>query len=114
MSAATKVLSVEDVRALLVRAVEEKGADYVCSTPGMYLYFKNGEPSCIVGHVLAYLGFGPEHVVEGARAHRLPVLSPLRPMVGLALTAAQGTQDNGATWGEALAEFDRVVAESQS
>lgn len=123
MTTTTKPLSVEDVRALLVRAVEEKGADYVYEkVPGFWSdgtpmddvtcnYFHDGKPSCIVGHVFSYCGI--ERVErEGDNARTMAVeLGIGDALIGEALDRAQAAQDAGKTWGEALAEFDRAVAE---
>lgn len=42
---------------LLEKALEEKGPDYVYERiDGGCVYVSNGQPSCIVGHALAYAG----------------------------------------------------------
>lgn len=54
----TTILDVPEVLALLKRAVDEKGTDYVyprkMSTGGTCDYSRDGVPSCIVGHVINY------------------------------------------------------------
>lgn len=53
----TKVIDYDEAVALLKRAVEEKGADYVypISASGSCEYVRVGEASCIVGHVINYV-----------------------------------------------------------
>lgn len=113
-------LDASQVRELLVCAVEEKGADYVypLNPPGVEGptcdYFREGEPSCIVGYVLSYMGFGSDVVPrEGVASEVVPQLTgcPLADPVALALGRAQRAQDGGKPWGEALAAFDAALAE---
>lgn len=52
---------------LLHKAVDEKGNDYVYPrgtglASQTCTYERNGEPSCIVGHALAYVGVPVEHL----------------------------------------------------
>jgi hypothetical protein len=110
---------IEYVRGLLVRAVEEKGADYVYpdeqKTPkgqlgdDLCMYVHDGAPSCIVGHVLHYAGVELEKFEpwEGSRAEIVgEALTEWHPSVLKALGAAQEAQDGGKTWGKALDAFD--------
>lgn len=109
--------TVEQVRELLVRAVEEKGPDYVYPGAAVgqcrYLDRETREPSCIVGHVLTWAGVEifPEH--EGTSAWGVAPSSwdgDLR----VALLEAQVVQDGGKSWGEALAAFDQRLGLVQS
>lgn len=105
----------EDARALLVRAIEEKGADYVYPRPNAgqcYYFHDTNEPGCLIGTVLAYLGFDSSEVREGCSAsENIPGLIPITPMeVTDALFHAQEMQDTGSTWGQALIAFDREIA----
>lgn len=105
------------LRDLLARAVEEKGADYVYpeAEKAQYLiigdpvcsYFYEGKPSCIIGHVLSYLG--RTKASEGSNAST--VLRGFGFTLGelAAAQSAQGAQDQGGTWGGALAVFDREM-----
>jgi len=72
------------------------------------------EPSCIVGHVLAKLGLTPEQCGQSTVVSTLSELeakSDTRFTVAAAaaLAAAQGVQDTGGTWGEAVNAAHRVV-----
>lgn len=112
---------------LLRLVVFEKGADFVyekVSRDGVLLCvnFSDGQPSCIVGHVLANLG------VSGEVADRLDISGSYTPgevatvlekrkyewqldddAVGILYTA-QGRQDEGASWGEALADAEELFS----
>ena len=80
-------------------------------------------PGCVWGHILNKLGI-PLKVVDIYEGQgicftlgsltRLPVMPGSRhnnDRLGFALRSSQGLQDDGGTWGEALAEFKRVLAE---
>lgn len=89
----------------LEKAIGEKGPDYVYQrmTNGMgCLYFEQGQPSCIVGHVLSYMGI--DSAPEGQGASR--ALKSLGVRTDFKTTAlldgVQEKQDNGVPWGEAL------------
>lgn len=97
----------------LEKAVADKGPDYVYrrttpvteseyETGQTCLYFEQGQPSCIVGHVMSYMGV--THSREGINAgHALTE-------AGIAADArtrrfleeVQEKQDNGVPWGEAV------------
>lgn len=94
---------------LLFRAVEEKGEDFVYTPLGVdehgdsqCKYFEHGQPSCIVGHVLDYMGI--DSVREGLGASF--ALRELGIEVDAAtqhlLDEVQTQQDGGMPWGEAL------------
>ena len=105
----------ETLRDLIARAVAEKGEDYIYPEDEkdgddgeMCRYFYDGRPSCIIGHVLSYLGI--DEAVEGAGAEvALDGLGfsyeELR-----AADEAQTAQDEGCAWGQALISYDRALA----
>ncbi|MCW2496365.1 hypothetical protein [Jatrophihabitans sp.] len=114
------LLDVAAVRALLVRAVEEKGADYVYVNPdgaiaagGNVSCFnydpETFEPSCIVGHVLHYMGVDLRTVGRHDTAQH-SCYGRVEGSARAALYAAQFVQDDGGTWGEALVAFDAAVS----
>lgn len=133
MSTTKKDMSVEEVRALIVRAIEEKGADYRYQMPTQVdpetgdewqdcVYVADGQPSCLVGHVLVMAGVPMPSILpyEGTSADATwgslmdgtPPTTYVRgesSVVAQALWAAQQAQDNGKTWGEALEAFDKTV-----
>lgn len=135
MTETKKDLSVEEVRALIVRAIEEKGADYRYQMPTQVdretgdewqdcVYVANGQPSCLVGHVLVMAGVPMLDIApfEGTSADatwgslmdgtpHTYVRDDDASVVAQALWAAQREQDSGKTWGEALEAFDKTVKE---
>jgi len=115
-------LTVDNVLRTMEEVVSEYGADYVYRTDSSVqcVYVADGEPSCLVGHVLHRLGVPTEALFHlGDRSgvsqdakglvHALvregyaaPVpSSPFGPIA--VLMEAQWRQDTGSTWGEALA-----------
>lgn len=100
----------------LRRAIKEKGAEYVYEldgiTPNRYReenghnmtceYFHNDQPSCIVGHVMSYMGYG--HAEEGISATQALNSLGIEYDVnsGVLLDRVQEKQDTGYPWGEAL------------
>lgn len=82
----------------------------------------DGNPSCVVGHVLVEMGLSFEQAeVLGIATNRavctvVPILNEY-PEFGWSfsqeaenvLTAAQQAQDDGRPWGEALEEAERVA-----
>lgn len=115
-------LTVADVRALLVRAIAEKGEDYIYVDPegrkaAVYgvtcvNFAHDGSPSCIAGHVYHYAGLTPD---EAGRTLTVREVNTMLPNlfadwdVVRALIAAQVAQDAGWTWGKALAAFDHAA-----
>ena len=87
-------------------AIALKGADYVYDTHGGCKYYKNGEPSCIVGHVLAPFGLSPDadELPDGAGVIDLWDAGILRADARTLklLGTCQEYQDTGDTWGKSL------------
>lgn len=94
---------------LLLREVVAGQEDFIYRTDGaesVCVYFRSGQPSCLVGHVLAKAGFPPlsdedENNWAGVESATLPEWFADFRAVGV-LAAAQGDQDLGLPWGEAL------------
>ena len=124
------------VRQAFLDILEERGRDHVYEgrdAEGNCRYFKDGEPSCIVGHIVHRID--PElgrsiaaledewgHSEEFVRLNqgdlifntdddRLAGYRCITQDLGLAeaLEKAQGVQDRGGEWGEAYWEFDAVL-----
>jgi hypothetical protein len=120
MTAVTEVrtVDVDEALALLQRAVDEVGADYVdpiaaANGPGSCMYVYNtatwgGCGNCLIGKALTYLGVDVAGLISG-----VVMLAPkgilrergvdLTPDALPAWAAAQRAQDRSATWGQALA-----------
>lgn len=100
----------------LEKAIGEKGADYVYEVNGLNakveadrgnslqcLYFDKGQPSCIVGHVLDYMGIGANEAIENEPARNaLDGLIETDEKTITLLDKVQEHQDKGVPWGEAL------------
>lgn len=129
-----------ELRALIVRAVEEKGADYVYERPDLgydpvteskyelgntcrYTQYDEEAPhhlapSCLFGHVAHYRD--PENgLVEAYDYEGQSAADMVNDLLGLdfrddpiaqAAQCAQGIQDGGHPWGAALREFDKHLA----
>lgn len=118
-------MTIEKTIEALKKAVAEKGEDYVYKENeeiGWCLYSdrESGQPSCIVGHVLADLdpeAFARVRAWELRSARSagvsttifqrvaLPDISPVdRPLILALLGDVQNQQDDGVAWGPALAE----------
>lgn len=71
-------------------------------------YYENGHPSCIIGHVIHNLYFGEYNVMlEGKSALILHAIDPSIPDEVLFWAIwAQGFQDQGKTWAEAVQGAD--------
>lgn len=117
-------LSWDEANALLDRALAEKGPGYryervqPCNScaPGCY-NFDGADPSCLIGHLLSYLGYGPLNLVfsaeHGPRTVQISAGGVVRVFDDLGITAdwrtvrmlslAQGFQDRGDPWGECVA-----------
>ena len=111
--------------ALVTEAIEavvaEKGEDFVYDVEvhgdgANCLYVKDGQPSCIVGHVMARLGY-PLDMFIGLEGQTpitgpfLDVFSGLPGHVAAALNSAQIRQDGGKTWGESLDAYKKYLSQ---
>lgn len=127
------VLSKDNVIELLERAVEEKGADYVDPNAADHVCEyadEQGNPLCIVGHVLSYLGEPLKPTVhedyDGEQYTTLwgtgmdateAIINPSAfgvddyDVVASVLSNAQRVQDRAGTWGEALEAAKNRLAE---
>lgn len=107
---------------LMKRAVDEKGEDYIYpgSDKGNCWYQKDGAPSCLVGHALAFAGVPIETLERmdhgfsdradpddasiasllASKAEKLPFA--VTHAAKQALISAQMRQDRGDRWGYAL------------
>jgi hypothetical protein len=115
---------------LMEGAVALKGEDYVYPKRaesedeigwGGCDYVRDGQPSCIVGHVLVAAGVPVEQLAAHEGNSAWTVVPALKPEWGgvdddshyypesspiaRALDKAQSLQDAGSTWGEALEAF---------
>lgn len=103
-------ITYEDVVLGFKRAVEAKGEDYVYDgVSGACSYFEpvDQTPSCLVGHVLADLGYTAEDLVGYNYSNvtdlvRERVLEVDRNETLVMLRRAQNLQDTGSTWGVAV------------
>lgn len=101
-----RVVNAREAINLLDTAVTMKGRDYVYPTPGTCVNWNDdGTPSCIVGHVLHYLGATPELTGEGTAMQTCETFFyrqgtvVFTPAAITVLRVAQSVQDNGGTWG---------------
>lgn len=102
-------LEYDEAVALLDRAVAEQGEEHLAEDH----YFKDGEPHCIIGHVLAYKGldinsseYEGEFPYEGVGVHRIRGLR-CDGRTSRLLSLAQEYQDQGRYWGDAVADAKR-------
>lgn len=119
-------LTLDKTKELLAEAVAEKGAEYVYTNPegqtGSSLgtvkcfYVHGDQPGCLVGHVLHKAEASLTDLAGLEESAAEDVLSYLydedyREDVAFLLSEAQGHQDNGVPWGEAvrraLADLER-------
>lgn len=117
----TREIEWDEAVDLLVRAIHEKSPEYVYERPdgpnSGCKYFRRDAagkpvaPSCIVGHVLTYLGV--EDAREGVNADRVIRDSgfTLSPRVATLFSAAQFRQDGGTPWGEAVLVAKKTATE---
>ena len=108
-------LTYDQARKLVEAQIEAEGADYVYPSrevegqKGRCQYFRDGEPSCIVGRVLAEVGVTEDQIGYNDMAEN--VLKKLQyegvliaePKAKLFLQYIQRRQDNAIPWGEAYA-----------
>lgn len=114
MTTATKTaITMKEARELMVRAVEERGADYVYQqhedhTTGPLCRYQreDGTPDCLIGLMLSYIGPIPANKAGSARYVVGGMYPDTSEFVLRALAEAQVEQDRGYTWGEALEKFN--------
>lgn len=109
----------ERFTAAMERAVALKGEDYVYEMPGggdTCLYRYEDKPSCIIGHVLEDLGVPYSPDWERTTSNYV-----LKTMLGIedetlcsASVYAQGEQDNGGTWGQALSDYKERLSREEN
>jgi hypothetical protein len=100
-------LSYDEALELLYRAIAEKGPDYVYEKTstglGSCAYFIDNQPSCIVGHVLAYKGVKPEDLPGRSNTAQIGALAVGEDSrTNYLLDMAQVYQDRGVPWGQAV------------
>ncbi len=121
----TKTVSYQEVLNIAQNVVLEFGADYVYprsdgsarSDEGC-VYFEDGEPSCIVGHVLDRLGV-TEDSFQDQTSNEFDVYQMVRTEPNLPiefspdalrfLREAQMMQDEGSPWGVAVSHAAKSV-----
>lgn len=122
-------ITLDEAKDLLARAVEEKGSTYVYEQvvndlgDSQCLYFNPATraPSCIVGHVLAYKGVTYDDMFANdvntfasvatlADTEFIKVDNKTQAL----LSIAQGEQDQGQTWGNAVQEALETYEETAS
>lgn len=88
----------------LEKAVAEKGPDYVYErrSSEACVYFDQGKPSCIVGHMFDYMGLRgiPEGKAASQALETLGIAADTRTRD--LLNHVQELQDTGVPWGDAL------------
>ena len=111
---------------LLSQVVEEYGRDHVYVSPrgGPYcFYVHDGQPSCLIGHVLMRAGFALDLIAELDHSFEMPNATAFSLVADLihqrsgfegvtehvcgVLGQAQTLQDLGYTWGKILDEVKR-------
>lgn len=100
----------------LRKVVDQQGAGTVYQIPasvGHCVYVDRGACSCLIAHVLVYLGV-PVGALEGWNDTEIEqVTLPGVSITGaarLVFTAAQKAQDIGESWGQALADAQDAYA----
>lgn len=106
-----RIVDLAEVMTAMEAVVAEAGEDFVYTTEDNFYscrYLDDGEPSCIVAHVVATIA--PEAVPELKEFEYLNALDLnlstviFDPQAAQFLLSAQSIQDSpGKTWGEALA-----------
>jgi hypothetical protein len=137
------IKSPEHALALLKRAVDERGADHVANlydeesgdviergseeagelNTGCRYFTPTGEPDCIAGTALSYLGATPGQLPEGTGIGMVvrdgQFTDPLQldrdqvEHIARILEIAQMAQDGGKTWGEALVSAQQEYKHTQ-
>lgn len=120
------VLNGRQALTLLKKVTLDKGADHRYQAPdpdkpGQCYNVWEGQPSCIVGHVLAELGLDAGSYERYGVQDREGVLSTayrlntsdfpwhISPIAQQVLLAAQAAQDDGASWGFAVLVAEDVL-----
>lgn len=92
---------------LLQRAVAEKGDGHTCMC---YYAGEGGQPVCIVGHVLSYVGLlSAAKECDQIGIQPDAIVDQFTPAAISALAEAQHSQDTRHTWGEALIAAKEVA-----
>lgn len=98
---------------LMEAMVNKMGEEYVYDAEDGCHYVREGQPSCIVGHVLAEAGVPLDMIQQHEGRSALVMVPDLTswgdkhaPII-LALDEAQHAQDHGNTWGDVLEVFRR-------
>lgn len=112
-----KVIDREEAVALLHRALELKGENYVYNEGFSCQYERNGGPSCIVGYALHFAGVSTDALSDldahdDTQIDMLAVEGTLEDVTGVKLTPdalkvftrAQEEQDRKVPWGKAVAK----------
>lgn len=115
-------------------AVKARGADYIYQrgVPEKYkicIYFnlESNEPSCLIGHGLAHLGYTPDSEIENQYGESNMILSYFNDQIAPTLLESlnfnraiikacrigQNCQDKGDTWGEALEAIHESLVDSK-
>lgn len=109
-----EALTLDRVKALAAEVVEEFGKDYVYpeehrrwnTGTHMCVYVHEGNPSCMVGQILARHGVSTEQLSRFEFRGAWNVASNLVPGTSESalryLDRLQGKQDEGFTWGESM------------
>lgn len=100
----------QQVLTTLREIVAEKGEEYVYVVPGeghSCVYFYDGKPSCLIGHLIDRLGWNSAPIGL-LSPHDLPPEASDR--LFFALQHAQIAQDSKRTWGHALQVFEAELA----
>lgn len=114
-----KLITLEEMRGAVRRAVEERGRDFVypwewmehpplCDTPCCVYRRKDGTPSCIVGLAVSYLR--PDVVLEEFVLANAALIGLADDSASKYAEVAQSEQDVGVSWGEALDAAERSLS----
>ncbi len=116
----TKIETVEQALELLEKAVATRGSDFVYQKPegeDFCKYVKDDKPDCLIGVVLSMCGWTNEELKAADGVGSVDAISVDERWADRfgnnavrVLVAAQTLQDNGNTWGSALASARRCAA----
>lgn len=111
------ITSHDAIHALREVVAGNESTVYCSPDPVKCVYAHNREPSCVVGRALAWLGWPIERLEfmdqrPFAGALNLPRHFPddIDSDAAIMLARAQGAQDRGESWGEALIAAERVYS----